>query len=322
MKIDTAEAEAALAIIEKKQRNQPLSESDWSRLFNSEGYVRLKKREAQFKRPFTDEEFKEFMLSDALAQKATALAETLKSWQGADVQAVAGRALAYLPKNARIQAKIYPMIKPQENSFVFEVNSDPAIFLYLDPMVSQSRFENTLAHELHHIGYGSSCPTQQMKAVNAKLPAKTQAVVQWLGAFGEGFAMIAAAGGADVHPHAVSNDEERIRWDKDVANFNQDLRTVEKFFFDVLENRLNEEEENKMGFSFFGVQGAWYTVGWKMCVVIEKTLGREKLIEAFCDQKLLLPTYNAAVKKYNQAHNQSLVEWSPKLIQAINGAIK
>src|ERR671927_436895 len=70
----------------------------------------------------------------------------------ADANRAARRALAYLPKNAYIRAKIYPVIKPRENSFVFEVKTDPAIFLYLDPAVGQKKFENTLAHELHHIG--------------------------------------------------------------------------------------------------------------------------------------------------------------------------
>ncbi len=30
--------------------------------------------------------------------------------------------------------------------------------------------------------------------------------------------------------------------------------------------------------SYFGVQGPWYTVGWQMAVIIEKQLGRERLI--------------------------------------------
>jgi hypothetical protein len=52
-------------------------------------------------------------------------------------------------------------------------------------------------------------------------------VLNWIGGFGEGFAMLAAAGGPDVHPHAVSASDERARWDKDVANFNDDLKNVQ-----------------------------------------------------------------------------------------------
>ena len=47
---------------------------------------------------------------------------------------------------------------------------------------------------------------------------------------GEGFAMLAAAGGPDIHPHAVSDAKERARWDHDLANFNEDLKKVESFF--------------------------------------------------------------------------------------------
>src|SRR6185503_12446115 len=219
-------------------------------------------------------------------------------------------ALAYLPKDAQIRAKIYPVIKPRENSFVFEVKEDPAIFLYLDPAVSQKKFENTLAHELHHIGYGTSCPAKSTSDEIAKLPANVRTVVKWIGGFGEGFAMLAAAGGPDVHPHAVSEADERARWDKDLANFDADLKKVEQFFLDVLAGKLAEDEINKTAFSFFGTQGPWYTVGWKMSVVIEKELGGAKLIECFCDQRKLLATYNEAAARYNRRSPKKLTLWN------------
>jgi len=77
--------------------------------------------------------------------------------------------------------------------------------------VSREKFENTLAHELHHIGYSSSCPSKQTSEEIAKLPISPQGVVKMIGAFGEGFAMLAAAGGPNVHPHAVSNTDERAK---------------------------------------------------------------------------------------------------------------
>jgi hypothetical protein len=43
--------------------------------------------------------------------------------------------------------------KPQIHSFVYDVRGDPAIFLYLDPEQPPAQFENTVAHELHHIGF-------------------------------------------------------------------------------------------------------------------------------------------------------------------------
>ncbi|HEV8368797.1 MAG TPA: DUF6624 domain-containing protein, partial [Pyrinomonadaceae bacterium] len=192
------------------------------------------------------------------------------------------------------------------------------IFLYLDPTISREKFENTLAHELHHIGYDSSCPSPATAREIAALPPNPQGVVKLLGLFGEGFAMRAAAGGPKIHPHAVSNAEDRARWDRDVANFNNDLKRVEEFFLAILENRLSKEEIQKTASSFLGVQGPWYTVGWQMSVVIEQAYGRAKLIECICDQRKLLPTYNQAAAKLRRRSRQPLVVWSDSLLNKIN----
>ncbi len=317
VRLVTDEAEAVLAILNKRKTNQPITEADWRRVFSSEGYVRLKKRETSMKRSFEDADFKTFVLSDQILERSQALAETLARWQRADITGSARLALAYLPKEAHIKAKIYPVIKPRENSFVFDLKSDPAIFLYLDPAVSREKFENTLAHELHHIGYSSSCPSRKASDEIGRLPQNRKVVVQLIGAFGEGFAMLAAAGGPSIHPHAVSNAEERARWDRDLANFNDDLKKVERFFTEILDNRLTEEEIRNTSSSFFGIQGPWYTVGWKMSVLIEKTYGRAKLVECICDQRKLLPTYNRAVAKLNRKSREPLAVWSPSVINAI-----
>jgi hypothetical protein len=324
VRLVTDEAEAVLSILDKERANQPVSETDWQRLFTSEGYVRLKKREAAMQRPFDDVEFKNFILSQNLVAREEWLAETLQRWKRADLTRAAQLALAYLPGDAHIRAKVYPVIKPKENSFVFDVKNDPAIFLYLDPKISAEKFENTLAHEFHHIGYASSCPSPQTANEISQLPKNAQTALKWIGAFGEGFAMLAAAGSADVHPHAVSSPEERARWDRDMANFNVDLKRVEKFFLDILQNRFSSEEEiNKVGYSFFGVQGAWYTVGWKMAALIEKTYGRAKLIECICDVRKLLPTYNQAAAEYNRTtRGKPFALWSKELLDALNGDAK
>lgn len=306
----TDEAEAVLAILARKKAGEAITEADWQRVFQSEGYVRLKKRETSMQRSFEDADFRTFVLSDGLAARAQALAETLARWRKADLTRAAQLALAYLPKDATIRAKIYPVIKPRENSFVFDVKTDPAIFLYLDPAVSREKFENTLAHELHHIGYGSTCPRQDVLAQIEKLTPNAQKVIGWVGAFGEGFAMLAAAGGPNVHPHAVSSAEDRARWDKDVSNFNEELKKVDTFFTEILADKLTADQIREKGFSFFGVQGPWYTVGWRMSVLIEKTYGRAKLIECMCDQRELLPTYNRAAAKYNRTARTPLALWS------------
>ncbi|MEN3329491.1 MAG: hypothetical protein V7638_4298 [Acidobacteriota bacterium] len=319
VKLVTDEAEAVLNVLAKRKANQTITEADWQRIFQSEGYVRLKKRETSMQRSFEDPDFKTFVMSDELAQRASSLEETLARWKSADISGAARLALGYLPKDAQVRAKIYPVIKPRENSFVFEIKEDPAIFLYLDPAVGQKKFENTLAHELHHIGYGGSCPATSTAEEIKKLPPNVQTVITWVGGFGEGFAMLAAAGGPDVHPHAVSGADERARWDKDVANFDADFKKVEQFFLDILGNKLTEDQIQKTAYSFFGVQGPWYTVGWKMAVVIEKTFGRARLIESFCDQRKLLATYNEAAAKYNRSAAKPLPLWSKSIVDALRG---
>ena len=315
----TDEAEAVLSILAKRKAGQEVTESDWQRLFQSEGYQRLKKRETAMQRKFEEADFKQFVLSEQLLQRMPELEETLARWKRADLTRAGRLALAYLPNDANIQAKIYPVIKPRDNSFVFDVETDPAIFLYLDPAVSSEKFENTLAHELHHIGYGTACPRKAVSEKISKLPKNQQTLLTWVGAFGEGFAMLAAAGGPNVHPHAVSDAKDRARWDRDVANFNEDLTKVEAFFVDVLQEKLTEEQTREKGFSFFGTQGPWYTVGWRMATSIEKTFGRAKLIECMCDQRMLLSTYNRAAKQLNRKQKRPLALWSTAVIAGTKG---
>jgi hypothetical protein len=313
------EADAVLSILQKMKAGAPVEEADWSRLFMTEGYVRLKKREAGVKRSFEDAEFRGFVLSSELLAKADTLAETLDRWKRAGMKAAAARALAYLPAGAAIHVKVYPVIKPKTNSFVFELQTDPAIFLYLNPEVTEAQFENTVAHELHHIGYACACLPAYETGQFENKPAEVRAVIEWAGAFGEGVAMLAAAGGPDIHPHAVSPAPDRERWDKDMANFNGDLKKVEAFFLAVLDGRLKGEEAiGEVASSFFGIQGPWYTVGWKMAALIEKTFGRRKLIDCLCDPAAFLALYNEAAAKHNSATGESLALWSKPLMGRLN----
>ena len=119
------------------------------------------------------------------------------------------------------------MIKPRENSFVFEGD---AIFKYLEDEPLEP-FQETVAHEMHHIGYGTACDSSDAES----LPAPKKALRKWLGAFGEGFAVLAASGGL-------------------------------------------------------------HTVGWRTATAIERELGRDALIAAFCDHATLLATYNRAAE--------------------------
>lgn len=316
LQLNTDEADQALAILAKKAAGQTIAESDWHALFTTEPYVRLKKREASMKRDFTDEDFTKFVLSPELAAKADALRHTLQDWKKADLMASAQRVLTYLPDQTTIHAKVFPVIKPKTNSFVFDTQTDAAIFLYLDPQESSAKFENTVAHELHHIGFSSVESLTQAKLKD--VPPNARPAVEWMSAFGEGFAMLAAAGSPDIHPHAVSCAEERARWDHDMANFNQDLTTLQSFFLDIANQKFKTDDEiGEKASEFFGVQGPWYTVGYKMAVIVERRYGRPTLIGCMIDAREFLARYNSAAAELNHSQKDQLALWSPELLAKI-----
>lgn len=317
LQLNTDESEAVLAILDKRTSGAAVSDADWQRLFASEPYTRLKTREEAMHRDFSDDDFRKFVLSPELAGKTSALHHTLDAWRRADLVASAQRVLAYLPDQASIKAKVFPEIKPKTNSFVFDTATDPAIFLYLDPEESAAKFENTVAHELHHIGFSSIASLAEAKQKG--LPPNVKPAVDWMGAFGEGFAMLAAAGGPDVDPHAASSPAEHARWDHDLANFNQDLGALQQFFLETINGTLSTQDAiNAKAYTFFGdAQGPWYTVGYKMAVIVEKRFGRKILIECMLDPRELLARYNEAAKETNQRGESTLALWSPDLMQKI-----
>src|SRR5262249_53226536 len=151
--------------------------------------------------------------------------------------------------------------------------------------------------------------SQYETSLSSRSP-EAQAVGKWMTAFGEGLAMLAAAGGPDVHPHAVSPVDARDRWDRDEANFASDLAKVQQFFLDVLDRRLTGDQVQQTAMTFFGVQGPWYTVGWKMAVVVERTFGRDAVIDAVRDPRTLLANYNRAVRD----QRLDLPLWSERLL--------
>jgi hypothetical protein len=317
LKLNTEEADAVLTILDKHSAGTAITDGDWQHLFATEPYTRLKQREAGMKRAFTDDDFKAFVLSTDLATKASLLRQTLEAWKREDLISSARRVLAYLPEQAVINAKVFPVIKPKTNSFVFETDRDPTIFLYLDPKESAAKFENTVAHELHHIGYSSVQTLADARQKN--VPSNAKPAVEWMGAFGEGFAMLAAAGGPDVDPHAASSSEERARWSHDLANFNEDVVALQHFFLDVIDQKLvGKDKINEKAYTFFGdAQGAWYTVGYKMAVIVEKRFGRATLIECMLDPRAMLTRYNEAAAEQNRSNHEHLALWSPELLQKI-----
>jgi hypothetical protein len=299
------EADAALAIL----RARSPSSGDWARLFTSQGYLALQRRESAMGRAFTNEDFRAFLQSDSLRLRTSALARTLREWKQLDVHAAAGRALAYLPAGTRLKATLFLEIKPRTNSFVFDIYGVRAIFLYVDPTVSAAELEGTIAHELHHVGMAAACTS-----TDSTLPAGVRAARECISAFGEGFAVLAAAGRPDVDPHAGSDSATRARWDRDVAHFSPDLLRVQRFLLDVSDERVTGDSLQQLGMSFFGVQGPWYTVGWRMAATIERVYGRQRLITTECDPAALLDTYNTAAREWNRTRGDSLATWSPDLV--------
>lgn len=317
LRIDASQAEAVLALLERRDAEAVAVESDWDRLFASESYLRLEKRELSMGRAFPREEFRQFVHSDELAARREVLAATLAAWRRVDLAAVAARIVPYLPAEARIRATVYPVIKPKSNSFVFETETDPAIFLYLDPGQSAESFANTVAHELHHVGLASLSAAYRERI--AVLPANARQAAKWLGAFGEGLAVLAAAGSPDVHPMRDFPAADRSRWDQDLNGFDQHLAQIDGFLSDVVSGGFARPEvADRVAFGFFGYRGPWYTVGWRMGALVEKSFGRAVLLECMADPRQLLVRYNQAAAKANAAAGAvPLPLWSEELLAAL-----
>ncbi len=314
--LNISEAEAVLGILSKRSTGQVLTAADWQKIFASEPYMRLKKREASMHRDFTDEDFKTFVLTDRLLKQAPYLRRTLDAWKKSNMSAIADRILPYLPADASIKASVYPVIKPKSNSFVFEADTSPTIFLYLDPEQSESEFENTVAHESHHIGFSDA--EKQYESRIKSLPENARQAAKWMGAFGEGLAVLAASGSADVHPMKDFDSDQRIRWDQDMKYVDQELIEVNQFFLDVIGGGFAKPEvADHVGFTFFGYRGPWYTVGYLMGRAVEKRFGRAVLIQCMSDPRQLLAKYNEVATEQNASGKDKLPVWSAEVLQAV-----
>lgn len=303
VRIDQGEARAALRIMLQLQRNIHPADADWAALFASAGYKRLQQREASFKHPFTDQSFAAFLAQPATLARTDALQRTLNAWSSQSLEQMLSRARAYLPTGATMHATIYLLIKPKTNSFVYQLDTNPAIMLYVNPDQSADQFANTVSHELFHVGDAQNCPPAELAAdEKAHFSAAQQAFLEWLSAFGEGSAVLAAAGGPAVHPHWEDPPSARAVWDKAMSTYDRDTSDLQRFFSQIADGTLTGDAIAAKGFTFFGTdQGPWYTVGYKMDVTIERTLGRERLISALCDKRSYLATYNEGAAIANRS---------------------
>lgn len=316
LKLDISEAEAVLTILDKRSQHADVTETDWQKLFSTAPYRRLKQRELSMHRPFTDEEFMKFVAT--LDSRRDQLRETLRQWQSADLQAVAQRPLRYLPPQATIRCDVYPVIKPQSNSFVFEAATAPAIFLYLDPKKSRAEFENTVAHEAHHIGLSSldAAYEEEIKS----LPEDARKAARWMGALGEGMAVLAAAGSPDVSPMADFPERDQVLWDLEAERFDVNLDELNQFFLDTVHGDLRNDAVAHEGSIFFGYRGPWYTVGYRMAVTIERELGRPALVATLADPREFVARYNEAATKKNAKKGGHLPLFSAEILKAVSTA--
>jgi hypothetical protein len=312
------EANAALAVLTARREKKAPTPADWDRLFASEGYRHLVERETSMGRPLTDSGFTAFLMSDSVLRRAPALERVLPALERVDVSDAAARALQYLPAGTPLRARLYLEIKSATNSFVFTGrDSLPSIFLYVRPNQTAAQLANTLSHELHHIGLNAACPEPHFAHAG---PAQRMLLL-YLGAFGEGQAMLAAAGSPVVHPHAADDDSVRQRWDRDVAHAPADLEELSRFFAAVLDGRVtNPDSVQAQASTYYGVQGPWYTVGWLMASTIEREMGRGALIGSLCEPTRFMALYNDAARKH--VGTAALPIWDAGLVSRLEALRK
>jgi hypothetical protein len=307
LSVSAEEADAAIGVIQA--RDSTSRERAWLRLVASRPYQRLHQREAALGRAFTDSAFRAYLMSDNARLEAPAFASTLHAWRTTDIAGAAARAAAYLPSGTPIRASLYFMIKPRRNTFVFDVQKDPTIFVAIDPTLSAEEFQNEYAHELHHIGYGVAC---RADTLGKSRDPRSSTLLEWMGALGEGWAMLAAAGDPRINPHATSSPPTRATWDHDYANVGADLSRLQDFFLAILNGELSDSSTTATGMTFFGpVQGPWYTVGYLMASTIERTDGHAALLAVLCDPAAMVLRYQEI------AVSRSLPTWSDAFVQRL-----
>lgn len=305
--VDAAQAEAALSVAECWNTRKPVLDRHWMDLLTSEGHRLWKRRMQTVGQPVDDAEYARFLFSSKVGEQREEFRAALREWRSAHWEQAALRALDWLPENAKIVARVFIVLSPTATSFYHSEAENAAVFFALDAALSEPQRENLMVHELHHVGYFGLRGHQRAAPA---LPA-IQSAAEWTAAFAEGLAMLAAAGGAGVHPHAASTAETRARWDRDIAHFAQDLRAIEQFLFDVVNRRLTAEAELKAGNALLGVQGPWYTVGWMMGSIVEREFGRQALLDCMAEGSRLMARYNQA------AADHGLTLWSSELIAAL-----
>lgn len=283
-----------------------------SAIVATEGYRRLRDRELGMNRPFVEDEFFKFL--DALPAKPDQYQSTLQAWAQIDFRSLAAKASYYLPEGARLDASVYPLIKPKQNSFVWDVTNKPAIMLYLDPAMTPEEVAMTVCHELHHIGYANSCPSSEFSAWVKRQSTSLQEAWKWAGALGEGYAVLAAASDRN-RPVNAAKEDVKAAWDDGMSHLARDLSLVARFLSGTATGEWDIDAAGAKAREFYGTQGPWYTVGFVVATTIEEAFGRRALIKVYEDPRQVFTQYNAAVRKLKK----DLPVWPQTLINSMKG---
>lgn len=317
VRVELDEPRAAIALLEDLAAGREPVDTKWAALWNSHGYRRLLARETAMGR---GEGFAQRLQAWLREPETVAQLDGFRAavvrWEAFDATRAAKRARHYLPAETALRATLFPVLKHTTNSFVFDLEGDPAVFINMDPGKDADFLEAVMTHELHHVGL-AHCP--QPPDYDRLTPVQ-QRVADWLGVFGEGLAVLATAGDPFRHPHYYSDADQYAVWERDVARFNLDLARSETIFRGVLEHSIAEDQQRPALFTLIASnavpQGPAYTVGWKMAALVERHFGHAALINAICDPRMLLRLYNDAAT-VTASSESTLARWSPEFLAAL-----
>ena len=149
------------------------------------------------------------------------------------------------------------------------------------------------------------------------LPENTRKAARWMGAFGEGIAVLAAAGSPDVQPLLASPLRDRLNWDLEMERVDAHMHDLNQFFIDTIHGDLLHDAVAHEGALFFGYRGPWYTAGYLMAATIEKQLGRAALVETLKDAREFVARYNEAAGIQKARGGRNVPLFSPEVLEAV-----